>query len=549
MNVAQLVLRRLEQLGVMRLYGLIGTSILDLVDAAMGSSLRYVSTRYDQSAVSMAVGEGAVTGRPGVAAVHGGPGCLNSITAVAVAYKDSTPLVLISGAVKRRLSGLDSWLEVPQLQMITPITKGAYRIEKPGEAYRMISEAYWLAASLPRGPVFVEVPEDVWRLEANPPSLNHAEPPGAAPSDADIERFVELLKNSTAPVILAGGGVNNAASSQLLVQAAERFKVPVATTGNGRGAIPDDHPLCLGRVGFGGGSSVGDYGISECDLLVSVGCGFSDVSSYGYNFMPKGPMIAVTLDTKAEAKPVPYTIVVHADARDFLDMLLRREFSYEPSREWLETLSRKRGEWSSKLNEARSRSYPGRVNPSAFLTALDKKMPADAIISAGQGLHIVYAYDFLHIKSPASFLAATNLGAMGYALPAALGAKLSCANREVFAILGDGEFMMTVQELETAVRERIRVGIVIVNDNSYRVLLMRQKIQKMGRVYGTIHGNPDTEKLGEAFGIDALVVDSDEQIERGVSFLLQKREGPSLLELKISSEDMPPMNFEASLKF
>jgi len=549
MNVAQLVVHRLEQYGVARVYGLIGTSILDFVDAVGVSGMRYVSTRFDQSAASMAAAEGKVTGMPGVAALHGGPGCLNAATAVAVAYKDSVPMVLVAGAVKRRLSGLDSWLEVPQLHMFSQITKGAYRVDRPGEADRMVSEAYSLAASPPKGPVFIEVPEDVWRLEAAQTKPDYHEAAPVAPHEVEVEHVVQLLEGSKAPLILAGGGANDVVSSKLLVQVAERHGLPVATTGNGRGAIPEDHPLFLGRVGFGGGSAVADYGLAETDLLVCVGCGLSDVSSYGYNYVPKGPVVAVTLDAKAGDKPVPYAAVVQADVCSFLEALLKREFRCSPGEEWKSAISKKRVEWGALLSEACSRSYEGRVNPSAFFAALDRKIPQDTIVAAGQGLHIVYVYDFLRMRSPASFLAATNMGAMGFALPAALGAKLSFPDREVLAVLGDGEFMMSVQELETAARERVGVGVVIVNDDSYRVLLVRQKLQKMGRIYGTLHKNPDVKKLAEAFGIDALVVDSNQGISEGVSFLAGRREAPRILELKISAEDMPPMNFEASMKF
>ena len=549
MNVGQAVVGCLEKFGVKRAYGLIGTSILDLVDATKDSGIRYISTRHEQVAVSMADAEGRLTGNLGVAFIHGGPGFLNALISVADAYKDSSPLLMIAGAVKRRLSGLDSWLEVPQIEVIKPIVKAALRIDGPAQVSDIVSRAYTTALSPPKGPVFIEVPEDVWRLEAAQTKPDYHEAAPVAPHEVEVEHVVQLLEGSKAPLILAGGGANDVVSSKLLVQVAERHGLPVATTGNGRGAIPEDHPLFLGRVGFGGGSAVADYGLAETDLLVCVGCGLSDVSSYGYNYVPKGPVVAVTLDAKAGDKPVPYAAVVQADVCSFLEALLKREFRCSPGEEWKSAISKKRVEWGALLSEACSRSYEGRVNPSAFFAALDRKIPQDTIVAAGQGLHIVYVYDFLRMRSPASFLAATNMGAMGFALPAALGAKLSFPDREVLAVLGDGEFMMSVQELETAARERVGVGVVIVNDDSYRVLLVRQKLQKMGRIYGTLHKNPDVKKLAEAFGIDALVVDSNQGISEGVSFLAGRREAPRILELKISAEDMPPMNFEASMKF
>lgn len=548
MNVAALIVRHLELMGVKRVYGLIGTSVLDFVDALKDSGIRYVSTRFDQAAASMAAGEGRTTGEPGVAVVHGGPGFLNALTALAVAYKDSVPLLLISGAVKRRMSGLNSWLEVPQLEIASRVAKASYRIDRQAEAARKFSEAYASASERPHGPVFVEVPEDVWRLEAGEPlpRQSGAEPP--APSQEDIEYVLRLLERSESPVILAGGGVNNESGSRLLREFAEEHGLPVCTTGNGRGAMPEDSPLCLGRVGFGGGNTAADYAVQECGALVAIGCGVSDVTTYGYNFVPKGEVVAVTLDDGAAAKPVPYSRLIRCDAASFLASLSGASRSFRASRGWLEKLEGMRRAWEASLRSAAARRYDGFVNPARFFTALDSALPRDAIVAAGQGLHVIYAHDFIRIRRHSSFLASTNLGSMGFALPAAVGAKIANSGREVLAVVGDGEFMMSVGELETIRREGAGVRVVVVNDNSYRVLLMRQKIQKMGRVHGTLHTNPDTVKLGEAFGIESSVLERDEEIEPAVSFLLSGG-GPKLLELRVSREDLPPTNVEASLRF
>ncbi|MEB3806980.1 MAG: thiamine pyrophosphate-dependent enzyme, partial [Desulfurococcales archaeon] len=178
---------------------------------------------------------------------------------------------------------------------------------------------------------------------------------------------------------------------------------------------------------------------------------------------------------------------------------------------------------------------------------LNDQIDEDTIITGGQGTHIVYTYDFLRITKPGRFLAATNLGAMGYAFPAALGAKLANPESEVIAVVGDGEFMMTLQDLETAVREGIPVKVIVVNDNSYRVLLLRQKMQKSGRVYGTIHTNPSFEALARAFGAEGTTVGSDEEIDSAIRDLLEA-DKPFVLDLLISPEDLPPLNLEGSLR-
>ncbi len=550
MNVAHAVVESLEKLRVRRAYGLIGTSILDLVDATKDTKIRYISTRHEQVAVSMADAEGRLTGNPGVAYIHGGPGFLNSLISVANAYKDSSPLFMIAGAVKRRLSGLDSWLEVPQLDMIKPIVKTALRIDRPTQVGRVIGQAYYAAMSPPKGPVFVEVPEDVWRLEGAITEDESAELKPAPPiGPGDIEKVVKLLRQSTKPMILVGGGLNHLEGARILTGFVEKFRIPVASTGNGRGILPEDNPLSLGRIGFGGGNTIADSALEHADLVITLGAGISDVTTYGYNILPKGDVVVVDLDPLAMNKPVPYAMHLAGDAAFFLEQLSKSEISYAPSNEWFQFIEKKRESWNALLEGALAWNPKGYVNASKFFKALDAKLPKDILITAGQGIHILYTFAFLKIRRYRSFLAATNLGAMGFAFPAALGAKVVQPEREVIAVLGDGEFLMTLQDLETAVREKIAAKVIVVNDSSYRVLLMRQKMQKMGRVFGTVHTNPDMVKLGEAFGVTSLVVADNTQVEGAIDFILARTEGPRILELKVSQEDMPPFNMEASLKF
>jgi len=549
MNVAQVVVKCLEQLGVKRIYGLIGTSILDFIDAVRDSGLRYISTRHEQVAVSMADAEGRVTGKPGVAAVHAGPGFLNSLISVANAYKDVSPLLLISGAVKRRLGGLDSWLEVPQREIIKPIVKAAYRIDKPLDAAKMVAEAYSIAASQPQGPVFIEVPEDVWSMSSEyMPCRAEVRPPPPVPVDG-VKKVAELLSRARRVVILAGGGVNSEEGSRLLLQLAERWRIPVAVTGNGRGAFPEDHPLFLGRAGFGGGNIVADQALARADLVLAVGAGLSDTTTYGYNYVPRGDIVVVNLDPLAEKKPIPYTLYFYGDAVDFLKKLLAIDLNIKLDEDWYRELEGLRASWNTLLEEALSRKYQGFVNPSKFFQELGKALPREIVMVGGQGMHIVYTFSFVRIKAVRGYLAAFNLGAMGFAFPAALGAKLALPERDVYAVVGDGEFMMTVQDLETAVREKIPVKVIIVNDNSYRVLYARQKAQKMGRVFGTLHTNPDFVKLADAFGVEVMSINSDEEISKAVKYITEKSEGPRVLEIKIHPDDLPPMNIEAALRF
>jgi acetolactate synthase-1/2/3 large subunit len=549
MNTAQAIIKSLQQFGVKRVYGLIGTSILDLVDATMDSGIRYISTRHEQVAVSMADAQGRLTGNLGVCFIHGGPGFLNALIGVANAYKDSSPLLMIAGAVKRRLSGLDSWLEVPQLKMIEPIVKKAFRVDRSSDASQVMAEAYSTTMAPPKGPVFIDVPEDVWRLDGAIATTRPVVKLAPIVGPDEVRRVMGLLTRSQRPLILVGGGLNVPNGAQFLEKVVDMFGIPVASTGNGRGVLPEDHKLSLGRVGFGGGSTVADSALESADLVIALGAGISDVTTYGYNLTPKGEIVVVDLDPIAKDKPVPYSLRFYGDAASFVEQMGQQEISYKPSEDWYKFIEKKRESWSAQLDDAAARNPEGYVNPSRFFKALDAKMPRDTVVTAGQGFHILYTYAFLRIKRPGCFLAATNLGAMGFAFPAALGAKVTLPEREVIAVLGDGEFLMTLQDLETAVREKIAVKIIVVNDNSYRVLLMRQKIQKMGRVFGTVHGNPDMNRLAEAFGAESMVVGENTAIDRAVDFTLAQSARPRIIELKISPDDVPPLNMDASLKF
>jgi acetolactate synthase-1/2/3 large subunit len=549
MKVSELLVRSLEDYGVKRAYGLVGTSVLDLMDALSKSRIRYVSTRHEQVAVSMADAEGRLTGRPGVSFVHGGPGFLNSLVSVTNAWKDGSPMVLVAGAVKRRMVGMDSWLEVPQSAMIRTMVKGAWRVERGADAGTMFSDAFSLAASPPFGPTFVEVPEDVWGQEAGSATKSLSVRATRLASQEEVAKVVSALERARRPLIVAGGGINTPEGGNALEALLSRVEVPVATSGNGRGAVAEDHRLVLGRIGFGGGSRVADNALLQADLVVCLGCGLSDVSTYGFNLTPKGEVIVVDLDPLWDKKPVPAVVHLDCDGVDFAQRLASGSKARRLTGDWQGYIEGERKGWGTLLTEAESRTKHGFVNPARFLRALDGTLPRDSILAVGQGLHVLYAYAFMKVRSSGSFLAATNMGSMGFVFPAALGAKIVFPDREVVAVMGDGEFLMTMQDLETAVRERIGAKIVIVNDNAYRVLLMRQKIQKMGRVFGTTHSNPDIEKVAEAFGTTGLTVDSDDKVDQAVRFLRGKSDLPLLIDLRIDPEDLPPLNIQGSLMF
>ncbi|MEM0491642.1 MAG: thiamine pyrophosphate-dependent enzyme [Acidilobaceae archaeon] len=352
------------------------------------------------------------------------------------------------------------------------------------------------------------------------------------------------------PAILACGEVSIPGVEPLLLELAWRTGSYIIVTGNARGACDELDPRCLGRVGFGGGSLPADKVLEYADFLLVLGDELDDISTYGYNIVPKGEIIVVTENRVVELRPFYYSKLVYADPYETLRVLVEtlRDRGLKLSKpSWDSEVEYYKSLWSSSINEALSRVYTGYVNPSKFFKRLGEKLPDKHLVTGGQGVHIVYAYDFIKIRRARRFLAATRLAAMGYAFPAAIGAKLALPDHEVIAIVGDGEFMMTVEELETAVRENIPVKVVIVNDLSYRVLLLRQKIQRRGRIIGTLLGNPSFEALAKAFGARGVTVADDSEIDEAINEMLES-DKPFVVDLRISQEDIPPLNIEASIR-
>ncbi len=557
LTVASVVAEALAAAGVPRIYGIIGTSIIDFVDTLLDyrSEIDFVTTRHEQVAVSAADAEARVRGTPSAAAVHAGPGFLNSMLSLGIAYRDRIPVILVTGAVRRRLAGTDAWLEVDQESIASPISKGFYSIRDPSDAPEAMVEAVREAATPPRGPVVVEVREDIWKSRVSVPDDYRArvsealavEEPGG--SEADFASTVEeLLQDSSRPLILACGelALDPHFKQEDLLELAERLGAYIVTSGNGRGACPEDHPRCLGRVGFGGGSTAADQAFARSDLLIVLGNEFDDITTYAYTLMPEGEIVVASLDPSVEKRPPYYEHFKSSPLKALKELLSRIKGRASDRGEWDRLVAEARRGWEALLDSALHREYRGLPNPARFFKALDEALPRSRILTAGQGTHVLYTYSFMRVYRPRSFLAATNLGAMGYAFPAAIGAALAGGER-VVAVVGDGDFMMTVQDLETLKREGVKAGVVVVNDNSYKVLYLRQILQLGGRVYETLLGNPDFELLAKAFDLEFVRVSSDSDIGRAVE-RLASGDSQVLVELPVSKDDVPPLDMEYTLK-
>ncbi len=550
---AKILAETLYALGTKRVYGIIGTSNVAFVDALfdMRGSIRYISCRHEQVAASMADAEGRLTGKPGVALVHSGPGACNAMISLANAYKDSSPMILLTGAVKRRLSGCDGMLELDHCGLFSGLCKGTYRIESAEMVSSTVREAWKRAISGARGPVVIEIPEDIWQEEAEwEMDKSPVEPEkSAAPAPDSVKSALDSLKEANLPLVLSGAGVAYSRSEKMLIRLAHKLEIPVITTGNGRGTIPEDDDFCFGRVGFGGGNSVADCALENCDALLCLGAGLSDMTTYEFTLIPRNAKITIVNISRKSISPLcPDCVFIQCDVRDFLKSAL--DLAEGPAKgalsRWNDVLSQARDDWKTALELGRKPGTRG-VSPGLLAESISSIYPSDMILSVGAGMHLLYPMAYIKCLKPLTYLSAVNFGSMGFGFPASMTAKLVHPDVISVAVLGDGDFMMTMQDLETAVREKIPVKVFVFNDGMYRVLNFRQRLQFAGRIYGTEHGNPDFAETAKAFGAAGYRIQNDSEIEWVISASL-KIKGPVVVDALIDPDNVPPFNVRASLR-
>jgi len=549
----QALARAILRMGTERIYGIAGTSNVAFLDALyeVRDRLRYVSCRHEQVAASMADAEGRLTGRPGVVLVHSGPGALNAMISAGNALKDSSPMIIVSGAVKRRLKHSDGMLELEHTRVFAPVCKETLRVESAPEVPATFSEAYRVCMSASRGPVLIEVPEDVWQEQADidiDSMMLEADVPTPV-NPADVAMAIEMLSTARLPLILSGGGVAYSHSGDLLVRLAEELQVPVITTGNGRGTIPETHPLSFGRVGFGGGNLIADKALERCDALVCLGAGISDMTTYEFT-APVGAqrIMIVNISAGSIAPQAPKGVVVFCDVADFLGQAVEQaEGRAGGSMEsWNEAIAGARATWQSMARASIDRES-ARPSAAKVISSLAAMVPGDTIVSVGAGMHLLYPMTFMPCNHPLSFLSTVNFGSMGFGMAAAMAARMAYPDRTAIAFLGDGDFMMTIQDLETAVRECIGMKVFVINDYQYRVLNFRQRLQFAGRICGTEHGNPDFADVARCFGAAGYRLDEPGKIDEILAAAVAV-EGPVVVDVIIDPEDLPPMNLEANLR-
>ena len=539
---AEIIWECLQREGVDLVFGYPGGAILPTYDA-MGRypGIHHVLSRHEQGATHMADGYARATGRVGVAMATSGPGATNLVTGIGTAMMDSSPLVCISGQVPLPAVGSDAFQEADVAGVTLPITKHNYLVTEVEDLAYILREAFHIARTGRPGPVLVDIPKDVqtaatefrWREEPIVlPGFRQPEPV----SSSALRDALELIAESQRPVILAGHGVLISGAEAQLLELAERSETPVALTLLGKGAIPEDHPLCLGMMGMHGHASA-NHAIQEADLLIACGMRFDDrVTGNLKTYAPGARKIHIEIDAAEIGKNVPVDVGLNGDLAAVLDRLLR---DLRPARHpaWLERIASWRSDERSR-DAVHAGNHDGGLLAAEVMHALWQLTGGDAVNVTDVGQHQMVEAQYYPHRRPNTLITSGGMGTMGFAVPAAIGAKLGCPGEEVWAIVGDGGFQMTMAELATAVQEKVEINIALINNGFLGMVRQWQEFFYDQRYHATPMVSPDFCKLAAAFDIPAHRVERLDQIETAVQRARSHRGGPCLIEFMVEQHDV-----------
>ena len=539
---ATVLLNALHQEGVDIIFGYPGGVLLPLYDCLVDSPIRHVLARHEQGVVFAADGYSRVSGKVGVCLATSGPGATNVVTGIANAYSDSIPLVVLTGQVSTSSIGSDSFQEVDIIGITMPITKHSYLVKDPRDLPRIVKEAFYIARTGRPGPVLIDLPKDVLAQENVIPFSNEMKLKGykifGQANNGKIEEVAKALSESSKPVLYAGGGVVTAGAEDVLKQIAERTTAPVVTTLMGIGSLPLEHPNLLGMVGMHG-TVTANYAVDDCDLLIAIGVRFDDrvTSGMGNRFATKAKVIHIDIDPVEISKVVKTDIQIVGDARKVLEEILEALPGYAVPKvtDWWKQLR----DWKANHTLVYDKD---RLTPQMVIECLGELAGENAVITTDVGQHQMWVAQYYPIAHPRNYATSCGLGAMGYGLPAAVGAQFARPEDRVILVTGDGSLQMSIQELGTVAQNKLPIKIILLNNG---VLGMVRQWQKMfyAERYSQIQlqGNPDFVKVAEAYGIHGIHVNSVEEVRSAIEEAFA-HPGPVLVDIKISmDEDVLPL--------
>jgi acetolactate synthase-1/2/3 large subunit len=536
---AEILWECLEREGVKHVFGYPGGAILPAYHALTHSKIHHVLVRHEQGATHMADGYARASGRVGVAVATSGPGATNMVTGIATAMMDSSPVVCITGQVGSKLIGSDAFQETDITGVTLPITKHNYLVTHASEVARTLREAFYVAASGRPGPVLVDITKDAQQSscefdwEAAKPQLPGYRP-DLSPTTEDYSKALRLIQEAKRPVILAGHGILLSGAMNEVRELVDRTGIPVTLTLLGLGAFPASHPLNLGMMGMHGEAWV-NHTIQDADLLIALGMRFDDrVTGNLKTYAPKARKIQVEIDPSEINKLVKVDVALIGDLREVLRELLPRLQPIDCS-EWRGYIDGLKGD--AAVRDIKNLPDSGHLYAAHVINDLwQETRGADTVVVTDVGQHQMWEAQYFKHEVPRSLITSGGLGTMGFALPAAIGVKVARPEAEVWVVVGDGGFQMTMAELATLVQEKLKIHIAIINNGYLGMVRQWQEFFYERNYQSTPLLSPNFCKLAEAYGIRSAVVRERSQVVPAVQSA-RRHEGPMLIDFQVEQED------------
>ncbi len=545
---SQSLIRALESVGVDTVFGIPGGAILPAYDPLLDSAkLRHILVRHEQGAGHAAEGYALATGRVGVCMATSGPGATNLVTPIADAYMDSVPIVAITGQVPSAAIGTDAFQEADIRGITMPITKHNFLVTDPGDIARTIAEAFHIASTGRPGPVLVDISKDAlqartaftWPVEMDLPGYR----PVTRPHSKQVREAARLISQSRRPVLYVGGGVIRARAAAELRVLAEMTGIPVVTTLTARGAFPDSHPQHLGMPGMHG-TVAAVTALQKADLLIGLGARFDDrVTGVLSSFAPYAKIIHADIDPAEISKNRPADVPIVGDCREVIaDLVVAVKAEQTAGHQtdlsaWWQTVD----QWRTTYPLGYQAPADGSLAPQYVIERLGAIAGPEAVYVSGVGQHQMWAAQFIKYEQPGTWLNSGGLGTMGYAVPAAMGAKVGRPDATVWAVDGDGCFQMTNQELATCALDGIPIKVAVINNGNLGMVRQWQTLFYGGRYSNTaLHSSriPDFVKLAEAYGCLGLRCESADTVDGTIEKAMSVNDAPVVIDFVVHEDAM-----------
>ena len=540
MNGAKAIVETLIKQDVDVTFGFPGGAVIPLYDAFLDykSKIKNILVRHEQGAAHAAQGYARASGKPGVCIATSGPGATNLVTGIMDAYMDSTPIIAFGGQVPTGLIGNDAFQEADMMGITLPITKHNFQIRTPNQMAPTIMKAFKIAQEGRQGPIYIDLPKDTQVKEVTKPIPKEVEiagfQPTLSPNPLQVKKSAETISKAQKPLFIIGQGVILSEASQELQELIETTQIPVATTFMAKGAFDEHHPLSLGTVGMHG-RKVANYATINADLLIVIGCRFSDRITGNLNtYAENAKVIHADIDPAEIGKNVKIDIPIVGDAKNIIKELTAaiKKGNYKEKKEWTTKIKHNKKTCDDCVPTPKS----NKLHPKTVMLELNKTLKPDDIVVTGVGQHQMFAGHFLKFSKPRTFISSGGAGTMGFGFPAAIGAKIAKPNSNVFLVDGDGSFQMTIQELGTVKEADIKVIIIIIN-NSY-LGMVRQWLELFSdKRYSEVYlGNtPDFIKVAEAYGLKGIKVTKEAEIQDAFKQAI-KNDVTTIIDIQVEEE-------------